>query len=194
MPDHSTSLSLLEGIRFQNAEAWKRLTYLYSPLIDHWYRSWGVRASDVDDLRQEVFQAVATGVAGFRRDRPGDTFRGWLRVIARRKFVDHCRRSQNHPSAPGGSSAQRLLQQLPEPEESPDDDPPEEVTQLHHRALQMIRSQFEERTWQAFWRCAVEGQMAPDVAKELGMTPVAVRKAKSRVLHRLKQELGDVLD
>jgi hypothetical protein len=31
------------------------------------------------------------------------------------------------------------------------------------------------------------------VAAELGMTAVAVRKAKSRVLHRLREEAGDLM-
>src|SRR5262245_60698842 len=192
--DQSTSLSLLQRVRYQNPEAWERLIYLYSPLIDHWFRAWGVQGDDVDDLRQEVFQAVFAGLKGFRRDRPGDTFRGWLRVIARRKFVDLCRRRQGQPSAAGGSEANLRLQQFPEPEEMPADDSPEEVTLLHRRALEMVRSQVEERTWQAFWRCAVEAQAVADVAHDLGMTPVAVRKAKSRVLHRLKEELGEVLE
>jgi RNA polymerase sigma-70 factor (ECF subfamily) len=51
--------------------------------------------------------------------------------------------------------------------------------------------EFEERTWQAFWRTAVDGRSAADVGAELGMTPGAVRVAKSRVLHRLREELGD---
>jgi hypothetical protein len=33
-----------------------------------------------------------------------------------------------------------------------------------------------------------------DVAAELGMTPAAVRKSRYRVLERLREELGDVLD
>ena len=32
------------------------------------------------------------------------------------------------------------------------------------------------------------------LAEELGTTPAAVRQAKSRVLRRLKQEMGDVLE
>jgi RNA polymerase sigma-70 factor, ECF subfamily len=32
-----------------------------------------------------------------------------------------------------------------------------------------------------------------DVGAELGMTPAAIRQAKSRVLRRLKQELGELL-
>jgi RNA polymerase sigma-70 factor (ECF subfamily) len=57
-----------------------------------------------------------------------------------------------------------------------------------------VRDEFEERTWQAFWLTAVEGRPADDVAADLGVSAAAVRKAKSRVLHRLKEELGELLD
>ena len=63
---------------------------------------------------------------------------------------------------------------------------------LFARALGLIREEFEERTWAAFWRTAVEGRAAKDVGAELSMTPGAVRVAKSRVLHRLREELGDL--
>lgn len=38
---------------------------------------------------------------------------------------------------------------------------------------------------------AVEGKPATEVADELGMSPVAVRVSKSRVLQRLREALGD---
>jgi RNA polymerase sigma-70 factor (ECF subfamily) len=63
---------------------------------------------------------------------------------------------------------------------------------LFRRGLELIRREFEHRTWQAFWRTAVDGRAAADVAAELGMSPGAVRVAKSRVLQRLRSELGDL--
>ena len=62
---------------------------------------------------------------------------------------------------------------------------------LAHRALELVRAEFEDRTWQAFWRVAAEGRPPADIADELGMTLHAVYKAKSRVLCRLRRELGD---
>jgi RNA polymerase sigma-70 factor (ECF subfamily) len=58
-------------------------------------------------------------------------------------------------------------------------------------ALESIRGEFHERTWQAFWGVAVEGRTAADVAADLNMQPGTVRVAKSRVLLRLRRELGD---
>jgi RNA polymerase sigma-70 factor (ECF subfamily) len=71
--------------------------------------------------------------------------------------------------------------------------PAEAESELLHRALEMIRGEFEPKTWQAFWQTAVEGRAAADVAADLGMTPGAVRVAKSRVLHRLRADLGELL-
>ena len=55
----------------------------------------------------------------------------------------------------------------------------------------MIQSDFEQSTWQAFWRTTVDHQTAPDVANELNMSPGAVRQAKHRVLARLREFLSD---
>ncbi len=191
MGEGATSLTLLDRARGREPEAWRRLVYLYTPLVHHWLAGLGVRGPDADDVRQDVFQAVAAGLGGFRRDRPDDTFRGWLRVIARRKAADFHRSRGRQPEAAGGTDAGRRLAELPDP--TPDADPAAEVHGLHRRALELIRDQFEERTWRAFWRCAVDGRSPADVADEMGMTAAGVRQAKSRVLRKLKEDLGDLL-
>ena len=66
--------------------------------------------------------------------------------------------------------------------------------EFYERALRLIRNDFEERTWKAFWRSAIDEQSSSQVAEELGMTSVAVRKAKSRVLMRLRAEFGELIE
>jgi RNA polymerase sigma-70 factor (ECF subfamily) len=190
-PEKSTSLTLLERIRGRDEEAWRRLLHLYAPLVNRWCGLKGLRGQDAEDVQQEVFRAVAASLEGFRRDRAGDTFRGWLRGITRNKVLDHYRRRGSQPEAQGGTDAHRQLEQVAEADIP--DDPEEEVGGLYRRALELVRSEFEERTWNAFWRAAVEGQSPSDIATDLGVTPAAVRKAKSRVLHRLRQEIGDLI-
>ena len=65
--------------------------------------------------------------------------------------------------------------------------------QVLRRVLETIRGEFEPRTWQAFWLVQVDGKGTDEVGAVLAMTPAAVRKAKRRVLVRLRQELGDLL-
>ncbi len=61
---------------------------------------------------------------------------------------------------------------------------------LSQRAVELVRAEFEQHTWEAWWKTAVEGRPAADVAAEMGMSLAAVYKAKSRVLLRLRQELA----
>jgi RNA polymerase sigma-70 factor (ECF subfamily) len=189
--DRSTSLTLLERIRNRDEEAWRRLVHIYGPLVEQWCGHRGVRGQDADDVRQEVFQAVSTGLDGFRRDRPGDTFRGWLRGITRFKLLDYYRRHQAQPEAQGGTDAHNRLQQVAD-QDLPDDTA-DDLGGLYRRALELVRGEFESQTWQAFWRAAVEGHTPADIARDLGVSPAAVRKAKSRVLLRLRQEVGDLI-
>jgi RNA polymerase sigma-70 factor (ECF subfamily) len=191
----ATSLSLLVRLKANDAAAWDRLVVLYAPLVYYWCRKCHVPDQDADDVFQDVFQSVAAKIATFRKEQPGDTFRGWLRVITQNKIHDYFRRLGREPQAAGGTDAHLRLSQLPAVEDSEgDDDETQAYQQLMHRALELIRCEFTTRTWQAFWRVVVDGQRPVDVAQDLAMQPGAVRVAKSRVLRRLRQELGELLE
>jgi RNA polymerase sigma-70 factor (ECF subfamily) len=181
-------------IRVQGSEpaAWERLVSLYSPLVYRWCRQAGLQAADAADVGQEVFGAVARKITEFRRDRPGATFRGWLRTITRNKILDHLRRQRSSATGMGGSEAQVLLAQLPSGDSAADE--ATEASLVYHQALDLLRREFEERTWQAFWRVAINDQAPADVAVELGITINAVYLAKSRVLRRLREEFADLLE
>jgi RNA polymerase sigma-70 factor (ECF subfamily) len=194
-PSSATSRSLLARIQADEPAAWERLVRLYAPLVLQWCRGGGLQDHDAADVFQEVFQAVVAHVAGFRKEGAEDTFRGWLRRITQNKMRDHFRRLGREAQGAGGSSAQERLAQLPGPSGTDDDHAPEAGERgLFARALSLIRDEFEERTWSAFWRTTVEGRSPKDVAAELAMSPGAVRVAKSRVLQRLRRELGDVME
>jgi RNA polymerase sigma-70 factor (ECF subfamily) len=193
--ESGTSLSLLQRIRNGDELGWRRVVELYSPLVYHWCRRWGVEGADADDLLQEVFHGAAQGIGSFRRDRASDTFRGWLRGITHHKVLAFWRGRDRHPEPPGGSDALHRLHEIPAPDAdlAEDAEEQEQSSALFHRALSLLRSEFEPRTWQAFWRVTVDNQSSADVAGELGMSANAVRMAKSRVLRRLREELGDLV-
>jgi RNA polymerase sigma-70 factor (ECF subfamily) len=190
----STSRSLLERLRTNDPAAWDRLTKLYAPLVWRWCRKMDLPAQEAGDILQEVFQAVAVHLQTFHRDRPGDTFRGWLRTITRNKVHDLLRLRRREPQAAGGTEAKAWWSQVPDATSPLDEagDGPDDDHYLFRQALRLIQGDFEERTWRAFWGVVVDGRTPKDVAEELAMTSAAVRVAKCRVLHRLRQELGDL--
>jgi RNA polymerase sigma-70 factor (ECF subfamily) len=219
-PGNLTSLSLLDRVKADDQQAWQRLVGLYTPLVCHWCARWQVTGTDADDVVQEVFLAVAAGIEKFQRSRPTvgappvppligsvgshtlsavtgpeatGSFRGWLGAITRNKLRDFYERRQRQPAAQGGSDFHRLLQDIPDSTLSDDAADAAQLSDVYHRALELIRGDFETHTWQAFWRTAVDNQTPAEVAPALGMSKVAVRQAKARVLRRLKEEVGDLI-
>ena len=191
----SVGATLLVRLRAGQAGAWERLVRLYGQTVYVWCRGAGVSEADAADVSQEVFAAVARHIADFRRERPGDSFRGWLWTITRNKVRDHWRRHADGVQAAGGTTAQQVMNQVPE-DGLPDTEAgaEAEASDLYRRALELIRSEFEERTWRAFLMVTVEGRLPADAAAALGTTPGAVYIAKSRVLKRLREEFGDLLE
>src|SRR5436190_3645684 len=107
-----TPASLLDRVRANDDDAWRRFVRLYSPLVYAWAKRCGLKNQDAADVLQEVFHAVARNVAQFRPDPAAGSFRGWLWVITRNKVRDHFRAAGAEPV--GGTDMQNRLQEIPE--------------------------------------------------------------------------------
>lgn len=187
-----TALSMLDRVRRDDAEAWRRMVHLYSPLIFSWCLKAGVGNEDAADLMQEVWSSVSSHIGKFERTSDYGSFRGWLWTITRNKLHDFQRKRAHAAVAVGGSAAQQWMIEVPDRE--PDDSADTSSGGLMHRALQLIRGDFEPNTWSAFWRTSVEGATAAEVGAELKLSVDAVYQAKSRVLRRLREELRGLVD
>ena len=195
----SVSSTLLDQLRAGGQEAWQRLVRLYGPVTYRWCRRSNLAAEDAADVVQEVLAAVMVHLPDFRRDRAQDSFSGWLATITRNKVREYYRRRHGKAEARGGSTAQRQMAEIaqpPEPDQKSSEDSIQPDAQsaacLSRRVLEMIRAEFELRTWEAFWRVSVGGQSPAHVAADLEMNVAAVYKAKSRVLGRFRQVLSEL--
>jgi RNA polymerase sigma-70 factor (ECF subfamily) len=183
-----TSASLLERLRRPNQpDAWQQFADLYTPLLYYWLRRQGVQQADAADLVQEVFLTLVQKLPAFAYD-PGRSFRNWLRTVTLNKLRERRRQAVPVQAAEGALDAVA--------DDGPDDPfwETEYRQQLVQRTLTALRGEFQPATWEAFWRHAVQGRPAPEVAAELGLKAGAVRAARFRVVSRLRQELAGLLD
>lgn len=189
----ATPASLIAGLRRGDSRSWTEMVDLYAPLVRHWCRRCSLSPADAADVMQEVFLTVARHIRRFGYRRAGDSFRGWLWTVTRSRVQDHHRRRGRRVEAPGGSTAMARLSELADENALPDEEPTAavEISALLRRGLDQVRAEFEPRTWDAFWRSSVDGLSTESVAEQLGVTPAAVRQARSRVLRRLRRQLGD---
>ncbi len=194
--DDSTSRSLIVRLQDNDVPAWQELVELYSPLIVYWCRRMGLADQDCGDVTQDVFRSVVVGISSFKKQNEKDTFRGWLRVVTQNKVFDFFRKTQKQVSAVGGSEAHKWLSQTPDEDDFlvRDEDELRQEHALFMRAIALIKDDFTERTWSAFWEVTINGLNATEAAKVLGMKNGAVRVAKSRVLKRLRLQLGDDIE
>ncbi len=188
----ATSLSLLERLRRKPNQAdWERLYSVYRPLVRAWLdRVPGLR-DEAEDVAQDVMIVLVREIPGFERQREG-SFRAWLRRITANRVREFWRQRARQPRSPETES---FLSRL----EDPASDLAGEWDREHdrhvfHRLEEIIRGDFEEMTWLAYRRFAVEGKAADQVAAELGLSRNAVILAKSRVLRRLREEAGILID
>jgi RNA polymerase sigma-70 factor, ECF subfamily len=188
-----TSITLLARLKANESNAWERLVRLYRPLMAYWCSQFGLRNDDADDVIQNVLSVLAVKIVEFRRDQPGDSFRGWLRAITRNQAIIHLRKQTRVPTAEGGSDAQLRLAGLPSPDDT-DADAPAELDALTQRALDLVRCEFENNTWEMFVAATTSEEPAAAIAQRFGVSSAMVRQAKARILRRLRVELGEILD
>lgn len=167
----------------------ERFVELYAPFIFHCGASQGLNATDTADLVQEVLGIVLVKLPEFEYD-PTRRFRGWLRTVTVNKANDFHRRNAVRPI----SGHDEAIQQATVAGDVDRIDEAEYRSFLVGRAVELMRSEFRETTWQACWKHVVEGRKASDVAQELGISTNAVHVAKCRVVRRLREELDGLID
>jgi RNA polymerase sigma-70 factor (ECF subfamily) len=190
-----TSISLLDRLKSARPDAsdWSRLQGLYLPLIRSWLARVPGLEAEVDDLAQEILVVLVREIPTFQRQREG-SFRAWLRQVAVNRTRTWRRQARRLPTT-GLDPTTGFLDRLADPS----DHLALEWDREHDRhvaskLLETVRPDFNPSTWEAFRRFALEGQPAARVAADLGLSENAVIQAKSRILKRLRQEAGELLD
>jgi RNA polymerase sigma-70 factor (ECF subfamily) len=108
------------------------------------------------------------------------------------RMTDFYKSASRRDRGAGDTAALERLAEVPAPPDEADWDREYERRVLAW-AADRVRGEFQDTTWRAFWRTAVDGVPGPEAAKELGLSLGAVHVARSRVLARLKAVVRDHL-
>lgn len=169
--------------------AWNRFVELYAPLILYWGKQHGLSDNDSSDLVQDVLSDLVVKLRTFEYDAK-KRFRGWLLKVVTNRAKNILRRERLAPQSVGDTEFTSIIV-------APCNDVFSEHQYRFHiatRALDQLRQEFEETTWQAANLQLTKQMRATEVAAKLGLTVGAVYTAKSRVLKRLRDELEGLLD
>ena len=189
---NTTRPSLLVRIRdLRDEMAWGEFAQLYTPLIYRFARHSGLQDADASLVTQDVLVTVARTIHRFEYNPKSGSFRGWLKVVTRSRLNDFLRAQGREIQGSGDTGILNLIDEQPDPSQ-PDIWEQEFRRTLFEWAVDRIRCDFEDTTWQAFWQTSVGGRETRDVAEELELSIGAVYIARSRVLARLRKEIQEV--
>jgi RNA polymerase sigma-70 factor (ECF subfamily) len=190
-----TSMSLLDRLKNADPEApdWQRMHGIYLPLIHGWLGRVPGLGDEASDLAQEVFLVLLRELPRFDRRREG-SFRAWLRQVTVNKAKSHWRRKRRQPSI-GADATDGFLDQLGKPDgELARAWDQEHDRHVFHKLLAIVQPDFKPNNWEAFRRFALDGEPVARVAEETGLSVNAVIQSKSRILKRLRDEAGELLE
>lgn len=185
-----TDPSLLERLRdHRDREAWDEFVAVYRPALVRFALRKGMQPTDAEDLAQTVLMAVAGAIGRWEVDAHRARFSTWLSTVANRQVIDELRR---RVPAVGGTTADARLGE----QEARGEDSRllrnEVRRQCFLRASAVVRDEFPEASWTAFWLTAVEGRPAAEVAARVGKTVGAVYAARGRVMRRLVERVREM--
>ena len=186
-----TRPSLLARIRnLDDGMAWSEFVRLYTPLIHSYGMKNGLQDADAADLAQDTLRLIMRAVPDFVYDPSKGSFRGWLFTVARNQIRKFANQKKRTTEASGDTQVRVLLESQPSDNLDEEEWNREYQLTLFRRAAEMVRGEFRQSTWQAFWQTVVEQRDIHAVAQELGISVGAVYIARSRITARIRQEIS----
>lgn len=192
MPDSitpNTHPSLLVRVKNPSDEqAWAEFVEIYWPVVYRLARQRGLQHADAEDLTQQVMGSVARAIESWDPDPKRGRFRAWLYRIAQNQIINVLTRAAPDRGT-GDTRVNHRLNHHPAAEDVTESLAAEHRREVFRWAARQIRDEFQETTWQMFWRTAVEGLDIDEVANDLKKNRGAVYAARSRIMRRLKEQI-----
>jgi RNA polymerase sigma factor (sigma-70 family) len=196
-----TRHSLLSRLKnWNNQDAWQEFFDTYWRLIYSVARKAGLDDAEAQDAVQDTILSVAKEMADFKYDKSKGSFKGWLKVVTKRRVMDLLRKRYRQLAAGQVNiDATGIMDSLPDqagpccPEL---DDVWEEEWQrrLLEVAFERVKRTSPPRQFQMFELLHLQRLPVADIAKTLGVSRIAIHVAAHRIRKLLKIEVRRLED
>jgi RNA polymerase sigma-70 factor (ECF subfamily) len=186
-----TSITLLGRLQTDPTDqaAWSEFVRRYGSQIYRWCRRWQLQEADAQDVTQAVLARLAAKMRTFTYN-PAQSFRAYLRTLARYAWCDFLEANRQPGAGAGGSDVLGMLETVAAGDDL--------VTRLNEQfdqevlaeAQARVQQRVEPHTWDAFRLTAQEGLSGSDAATRLGIKVATVFKARSKVQKMLQDEIA----
>ena len=193
MPEQPTTRpSLVRRLQGDRDErAWDEFSQIYEPVVLRLMRAQGLQDCDARDATQQVLLRISGAIDRYVPDGADASFRRWLFRIARNVVITFLTRQSKLPTVLNDQELVEVLDgSIADSAESQLFDA-EYQQQILATAIEQVRREFKESTWQAFVETSINGRAIPDVARELKMSVGSVYVARSRIIARLRMKVEE---
>ena len=189
-----TRHSLIVRLKDQRDDlAWTEFVCAYEPFLMRLVRKQGTPVRHVADVSQQLLIAIARSVDGWKPDGKVASFRRWLGRVARNVVIKFMMRERKQVTGQGGSDFLTLTEEMPDA--SIDAQQAKRYEQeLILWAAELVRVEFRETSWRAFWETQIDGRSVADVSEELGVSTGSIYMSRSRIFARIRSHFEEVLD
>jgi RNA polymerase sigma factor (sigma-70 family) len=193
-----TRRSLLSRLKnWDDQESWRVFFDTYWRLLYGVALKAGLSEAEAQDVVQEAVMSVAKQMRGFRYDPAVGSFKGWLRLITRRRIADHFRKRgrdavghvhRSDRTATGTGTIERL----PGPESFNLDTVWDEEWEkaIMDAAIRHVKQQVAPKQYQIFDCYVLKSWPVAKVRSDLGVSLAQVYLAKHRVSRLIRKEVA----
>jgi RNA polymerase sigma factor (sigma-70 family) len=182
IPTRQSLLKRLKGL--ENQDSWQEFFETYWSLIYATAARSGLNDAEAQDVVQETVICVVRSMPNFNYDPKIGSFKAWLRKLTRWRILDHIRKRKAGPVRMADFEGDlSYLLELPDESDSAFESQWDEEWRraMIDAAVSKTKSKVDEKQFQIFDLCALQGWPIEKVASTLKISRARVYVSKHRV-------------
>lgn len=186
MIPETTSMTMLDGVRHGNEQAWQRFFDTYKTLVYMRGKSLNFSEADIEDLLMRVMKAFFDPQKKFTYDASKGRFRNYFSRVVRNAATDMYRSKRRHTAMSLDAGEKPI--DLPDPNQDWDAQEEREWRSLlFGKALAEVRANAPLERFQCWHSCRINNVNARIVAREQGLSLATIYNYCNDIDRRIQE-------